>query len=380
MNMQKLVSGGIVILLIFVIVNAFFVMNINQKIGERFSECHKLIKPLKVSLTVIPSTCTDCFSADNVVNAIKESQRLEITGESKTSRNSNDAKGIISKYSIKKLPAIILQGDIEKISVQGFKKINDALVFDGVTAPYQDAVTGDVKGKVSLILINAKQCEQCPDMAKAIENVKKAGMHVAEQQELDFADAQAKEIIKKYDIKKVPAFLLSQEVEAYPSLAQSLQQTQVPIKEGYYVIESTTPYVDTATGKTRGLISLLLLADSSCAECYDVNIHKQIFGRMGLAIADEKNVDISSEEGKELVKKYQILKAPTSILTGDIDSYDFFKQIWSQAGSVESDGAYVFRHLSVLGPGVKYKDLKDGKIVENPQPQPNEQQAGQTQQ
>ena len=74
----------------------------------------------------------------------------------------------------------------------------------------------------------------------------------------------------------------------------------------------------------------------------------------------EKTVDIASDEGKALIKKYSIKSVPTIILSKDADAYPALKQIWQQVGSVEEDGNYVFREVTQMG---SYKDLTTGDVV-----------------
>jgi hypothetical protein len=85
--------------------------------------------------------------------------------------------------------------------------------------------------------------------------------------------------------------------------------------------------------------------------------------------SDDRTVEVNSAEGKDLIKKYKITAVPTILLSGDLEEYENFQQVWPQVGTVEADGMHVFRE-----PGEKimgsYKDLKTGKLVEAPAPAP----------
>ena len=56
-----------------------------------------------------------------------------------------------------------------------------------------------------------------------------------------------------------------------------------------------------------------------------------------MAILTERYTDISSETGKELVRKYNITFAPTVILSKDAALYPSLAVVWPQVGSVEAD-------------------------------------------
>ena len=73
----------------------------------------------------------------------------------------------------------------------------------------------------------------------------------------------------------------------------------------------------------------------------------------------EEKLDISDAKAKELVSRYNITQVPAVILSGEVDVYPS-KQALKQFFSVEKDGSYVFRKVSVLG---NYKDLTTNQIV-----------------
>lgn len=88
----------------------------------------------------------------------------------------------------------------------------------------------------------------------------------------------------------------------------------------------------------------------------------KILARFGLAINEEKTFDINSSNGTELVGNYSITQVPTIVLTGDLAIYTDFNTVWSQVGTIEKDGTYVFRELSAMGP-IVYKDLSTNEII-----------------
>jgi hypothetical protein len=163
------------------------------------------------------------------------------------------------------------------------------------------------------------------------------------------------------DIEKLPALLLSDDIEAYPDIAQSMDQAGLK-KQDYYIIESQAPYVEAESGKIRGTVDLILLDDSSCSECDDVEIHKSILARLGLAIGEEETIDTSSEQGKQLISQYNLESVPTIILTGDLEVYENLDNVWPQVGTVEDDGAYVFREITAMGQSIVYRDVDTGEI------------------
>ena len=359
-NLQKFVFAGIFVLLGILLFNSFFVFSIGNSLDAKIVEAKEMARPAKIELIKLTSSCTECFDISEIIETLKQAD-LEITGEKSLPGGSKEAKNLIKKYGIEKLPAVILKGEIEKPSIQNFDNVDDALIFTGVTVPYEDAAINKIMGKVSSIIISDKNCEICNDFGLSIVGLKQSGVFIDKEEEFDYSSSNAKELIDSFAIEKLPALLLSDDMDAYPEIAQSLGQAGSKIGD-YYILESQAPYVETESGKIRGFVNLIMLEDSSCSECYDVEIHKSIMARFGLAIDEESTIDAGSDEGKQLISKYEIKKIPTIVLSGDIDIYEDFKLVWEQVGTVEEDGAYAFRNLEVMGSDIVYKDVATNEI------------------
>ncbi len=360
--LKKFLTGGVFLLLGILLFNSFFVFSAGNNLDTRLVEAKELAKPAKVEIITLTSSCLDCFDIEGIKTTLKETNSLEIIKDETIDSDSEDARRIITQYEITKLPTIIIKGEIDKAAIQNFAKKNDALLFQGHSPPYVDAITRAVKGKVNTVVIDDKRCEECGSLSFFVQNIEQSGVVVAEQSILDASDKKAKDLITEMNIIKLPALLLSDDINVYP-ISDNLKKAGLSAKSGYYVIESSAPYVDAATGKVRGMVTLTMIDDQSCDDCYDVNIHKKIFAQMGLALNNTKTIDINSTEGAQLRVKYTLEKVPTVILTGDLKAYESLDQAWKKIGTIEDDGAYIFRNVELLGREVQYKDLTTGKIT-----------------
>jgi len=74
----------------------------------------------------------------------------------------------------------------------------------------------------------------------------------------------------------------------------------------------------------------------------------------------EDTYDISSPQGKDLIAKYNITKAPTLLISPEAKAYDTLTQVWTEVGTVESDGWYVFRATEQMG---NYTDLLTNQVM-----------------
>jgi hypothetical protein len=349
---------GVSLLLLLVLFNSYYIFSLEDSINAKIVEAKELARPARIEIIKIDSSCSFCFDVNDIINDLKDS--VEVINEISLSENSAEAQNIISEYEIEKLPTIILKGEIDKLSLKSFKQVKDALVFDGVSAPYQD-VTGKIIGSVSGVIIEDRDCDGCSDASQVIDAMESSGVYFGSKKELDISDSEAIRLIDELNIGIVPVIIISEDVDAYPSIAQNIRKIGKKIK-GYYVIETQPPYVDVKTGEIRGRTELIMLEDSSCAECYDVEVHKSILNRFGVYIESENKVDVNSSEGQELIDKYNIELVPTVIIKGDVEVYTNLNNIWSRVGSIENDGVYVFRDLKALGRRIVYKNLTSGNI------------------
>ncbi len=112
-------------------------------------------------------------------------------------------------------------------------------------------------------------------------------------------------------------------------------------------------------------VMVTYLTDMSCSECYDVNINSEILrGQFGLKLT-ESYVDAGSDEGQELINKYKITRYPTFILSSDAMDSELLSNVWASVGSVESDGALVFRVPELFETEGNYQlVLPDGTVTE----------------
>jgi thiol-disulfide isomerase/thioredoxin len=213
---------------------------------------------------------------------------------------------------------------------------------------------------LDLTIITDETCKDCFDVNSVLDNIKKENAKINSQKTIDSASDEGKELIAKYAIKKLPTFLASGELGKDSVLSQFFSKAG-DTTDGTFVFRQVSgPYVDTTTGKIKGAISLVLLTDITCTECYDVTQHETILKQFGIGVTP-KIVDVKSTLGQALVKAYLIKMVPTFVLSGDVKEYPGLTSVWSQVGFVARDGAYVFT-TGVPFMGI-YKNLTTNKVI-----------------
>ncbi|MCH8003242.1 MAG: hypothetical protein IH934_01315 [Nanoarchaeota archaeon] len=354
----KLINLLVVALSLLLILNLFLAFGLKNTAKAKIEEAEELTRPAEIQLTVIENTaCTDCFDLSQILNSIKNN-KVKITNEESLDLNSAKAKDLINKYNIKRIPTVLVFGEIEKSGNLGLKKESDALIFTGIKAPYFDTSSNEIMGRVSLTYINDATCGNCTDLSIFVRQLKQLGVAITDEKVVDIKNADS--LISKYSLDKVPSLIISSDLSAYEDITKDWQQVGTVENDGSYIFRTISPpYFDLNKNKVVGLVDVTYLSDKSCLDCYDVEIHRQILSNprgINININSEKKIDISDDEGKELVEKYSITKVPTIILSSDFSDYPSAKS-FGNFFTVEDDGSYVFRSLEAMGKNIVYKDL-----------------------
>ncbi len=240
---------------------------------------------------------------------------------------------------------------------------NAAVVFSlnsGISAKIEAAKPAEL----DLIRI-VPDCSECFDIENAVNFIKSQyGVEIISEKSLDAESAEAKLLISKYGIERLPTLLVKGEISKNKELKQFFDTVGAQ-KDDYVILTAIPPvYIETATGKAVGKVDLINIIDGSCTSCYDISLQKQIVVGYGVHVSSDATYDVSSEQGNTLIKKYNITKVPTMLLSPDAGEYETFKAVWQQipAGSIESDGWFVFRNMQALR-NISYKDLSTGNIT-----------------
>ncbi len=347
-------------LFVIFLLNSFFTINSTYILNKKISEINEFNKPVNISLSVI--NCNDCSNISSIIESIK-SENVNILKENSLNSNSDDAKKLISKYNIQKLPSIIITGEINnnKTKFNNFKKTSDALVLDKVNAPYFDVALKEIKGKVDIMEVIDSSCKDCVSLSSIPLNFGKVGVLISNWKKFEYNSEKGKNLISKFGIKEVPTLLISTDINYYGDIKKGLDKLNLKEKQGFYMLHATQPpYRNLSENKIVGLVDLIMLTDKSCPTCYNVTLNKRILQGLGVVIKTENTYDVSSSKGKELISKYNIQKVPAIILSPEAKMYDSFVNAWKSVGSEESDGWFVMKKPEPLG---VVKDIVNNKVI-----------------
>ncbi|MBI2668678.1 hypothetical protein HYX14_02440 [Candidatus Woesearchaeota archaeon] len=350
---------------VLIVIGLFNTVQLYQ-IGKTLVEKAQPAVLPKVELALITAdSCQDCFDITKVASLI-EGANLQVTDKVTLDYSSKTAKALLEKYNIDRVPAIIVKGDVEKARIKltdlpSVEK-NGALILTAPEPPFVDVASGQVKGYVALIQLFKEGCDKCYDLNPLVQKLRQ-NLKVKEYNTLPISSAEGKKLAEKYNITAVPTLIFSPDAGLYLTVSSAWKNIGTIEKDGYYVMRNLNPpYYNIEKNAVQGLVTLTTITDKSCTNCYDAKTtNKPILEGLGLTLASEQEYDAASSEGKKLIEKYKITQIPTILLTGDLNIYPLMERIWKDVGTIESDGAYVFRKVELFGQ--TYRDLVQQKVI-----------------
>lgn len=339
-------------------------MYTSWQLYKTMSQKHLQTLPPEVDLyNILPADCKDCFSIIAVEQFITQSSNAKIITKKTITADSEEAKQLINKYKLKRLPAVILKGEINRLTLEHFEQREDALVFDATPPVYLEVVTGKTKGRISATIINDKACKKCLDLAILTKQLRDAGVVLTEKT-LAAETAEAQSIIKRYKITKLPTLILSADANEYGLIQNVWEQVGTKETDGTFVLRRLTPpYKDLEVGIIVDEPAIVFLTDKNCKQCYNVTLHKGLLSQnFGMTFREETYIDIASMEGTKLVSHNRIKFAPTIVVSSEAKYYPGFEEVWQKIGEKTNDGRFIFTNAELLQ-GMSYKDLKTGKVI-----------------
>ncbi len=353
----------IIVLLILFVINSVTIFSANKNLKNKISEMKEASRPAEISVTILTGDCEDCLNTEGILANIKKTSN--VISEDKF--GFEESKELISKYSIERLPSVIITGELDRLNLgqlsELFTKSGDARILTNIPAPYVDAKSGKIKGLVTITYIKDSSCKECIDLEPFFAQFGQAGIRIKDTKTIEFSSEEGKSLAARYNIQTVPLLIFSEGLSEYPSIMQGWDQIGTEESDGMFIMRKVIPpYKDLKTDSIKGIVDVIYLTDKSCEKCYDVNIHKNILASVGIKPSKEEILDVSSEKGKSIVGKYKITKVPTIVMSSGAGEYQGIASAWKEVGDIASDGSYVFRGLDLMG--VPYKDLSANQFVE----------------
>ena len=156
------------------------------------------------------------------------------------------------------------------------------------------------------IIIDAN-CPDCSNLDQLLAAIEKQNARIAKKEELALTDKKAKKLIKQFKITKVPALLISGELDKSPSLKSLLSKLGKTENGTFVLARPVAPYTLVDSGEVKGRIEITMLADKSCGECYQVANHEKILNSFGINAQNKKILDAQDAQGQALIDRKSVV-------------------------------------------------------------------------
>lgn len=306
----------------------------------------KQAEAAEINLVIVGADCADCYDIQPAL------QLLQVDYTIKEIKNvtMDKADEYITKYGLTRLPAIIFTGDTSALELPELEEKNGAKIFTKIPAPYYDVNKKGIIGYVTITRLMDSACADCFNISLIEDQMTTAGIIIKNRETIEASSEKGKQLIEKYNIENIPTLLFNEELLAYEQIQQVWNDFGTKEQDGTLVLRKLNPpYKNLKTGKLEGAVTMTYIVDKTCTNCFSTEAYNKLLkDSFSLYVKEEKTIDASTTEGKNLIKKYNITMIPTVILSQDASAYPTLPTAWAQVGTSEEDGTYVFREIGQL--------------------------------
>lgn len=217
------------------------------------------IKGLVTLTHIIDESCPKCANLTQLISVFKQNG-VKFSSEKTIDYGSSAAKELIAKFSVQKIPALVISKDIldypaiaqiwnqlNATEKQGFYALHTTV------PPYRNLATKRVEGLVSVVYLSDSSCVTCYNV-RVNKNILERNFHIAitNETDIDISADYGKLLLKKYNITKVPVILVSPDAGLYSGFVSAWPRVGDVSGDGWYIMrkpEALGAYKDLATGQ-----------------------------------------------------------------------------------------------------------------------------------
>lgn len=361
--MSDFVKNIIIFICIGLVLGFFGVLVFNQPIQKTQSDPQILANQTSTNqievIGIRSVTCTLCRDTQGLNLYLEQSaDKYNFTIGSIRELNYPDSETneLVRKYKIDRLPTIIIREKSGKIN-EAFKgefsqylgsfEGDGALVLRNVDAPYLNVSNNKIIGLVKGIAIYAPECSGCLNVSKYFQALEgeEIGMVFAQKEILEAQTPQAKQILEKYNITKLPALILDEEAYSYAAFNQYLANSGEKINGSFVIKEPIAPFFDLEKNETVGKVNVTIINSANCANCTNIsNLIGAISTQGGIILDQISEEREDSLIAQQLIREFNITKLPTIIFSKEMKYYYGLQEQWVEYGnSIEENGEYILR-------------------------------------
>ncbi|HQT44879.1 MAG TPA: hypothetical protein PLO51_02795, partial [Candidatus Micrarchaeota archaeon] len=197
------------------------------------------------AVIVYTPSCTQCIDLSNFTNTLKQNG-VVFSSEKTIDAGTPEGQAYVQKYGVNSTPFLVLSegfGAYGNLAPQWYnvgRMVGSDYVMDVKLPPYYDLTTGQVRGLLTMTVISDKACADCSDLSVYKNIFENTGVKIDQFSTVDISDSAAVDLAKKYNVSKLPTFILSGDLAAYgPGFEASIQQGGT-LSDGVFVFTNYT--------------------------------------------------------------------------------------------------------------------------------------------
>ncbi len=202
-------------------------------------------RPANISIIkLLASDCTACYDVSKLADAAAQDKKVNITNVKTVKTASLEGTALIQQYNLQRAPAIIVQGDVEKLlkilpQLQSYGQVqDDDFVGRALPAPFKEIQSGKIRGEMDVTYITEKQCKECYDPTINRQILARFGMVPKSEKTVDRLDAEGERLVKHYAITTTPTVLLTGDLKAYTDFDAVWKQVGTIEPDGTYIFRT----------------------------------------------------------------------------------------------------------------------------------------------
>lgn len=358
---ENMLIGLVAVVVVIALFNIAALHLAGAALSEKMKVHEEEARPAKLQLAAITdASCSDCFDIATITELLRK-EDVEVTEEKALDLSSAEAQALIEQHGIKKIPALVLSGELNKTAVQEFVnrygEYRNGAAFVYAEVPYYDVARDAVVGRVRITHLTDASCANCTTLAPLVDAFKAAKVRIVEERKLEYSSFEGGQLVRRFGVDHIPAVIVSSDIVEYDAFKALPSQLNATEKDGFYALHATRPpYRLLSESRVTGLVSVTTIKDSACAACANMTIALAL-RQGGVFIQSERTVDYSSDEGATLVERYGIVTVPSVVVSKDVDDYADLQQYWQRVNKTLVDGSYLLPPETA-----PYRDIPSGTV------------------
>lgn len=210
-------------------------------------------------VNVIDSSCEQCISLEPVSDAFAQAG-VAISNIKNIEYNSEEGRTLIEEFEMEGIPSMLISKEIDyyddikqQLVALAPKEKNGFYKIHATLPPFRNLTSDKVVGLADVIYLEDESCAECYDVAANRNILRRLGVFIDSENTYDVNSPQGKQLIDKYEIKKVPIVLVSSEASDYASFAQVWLQVGTVEDDGWFVMRKPE-LVGTYKGLESGVV------------------------------------------------------------------------------------------------------------------------------